>query len=113
MGGRGYGRVAAVTIPDETRRILFEAWCNRNPGAWNYIVGTALEYWRRGLKRISTKFLVEKCRYDYPHKTYGIPFLDANGNTHVYNINNNDTAVMARVLLEEYPDMPIETRRHA
>lgn len=97
-------------LQQEDRRTLFDMWREKNPGAWAYIRATALEYWHRGHKRISTKFLVEKCRYDWPHETVGIPFTDQNGKTHLYNVNNSDTPAMARVLLAEFPDMPIETR---
>lgn len=81
-----------------------------NPEAWRYIENMALNLYRRGHKRVSTKFLIEACRYLWPHKTRGIPFVDQNGKSRVYGINNSDTPVMARVLLELHPELPIETR---
>lgn len=100
-------------LQESDRRTLFDQWRDLNPMAWSYIVETAIALKTRGHKRISTKFLVEACRYLWPHKTVGVPFTDQNGKVRKYNINNNDTAIMARVLLEMYPDLPIETRDHA
>ena len=97
-------------LQDTDRRALFDEWRELNPDTWNFIKETAVALKVRGHRRVSTKFLVECARYLYPKETKGVPFTDHNGKVHVYRINNNDTAVMARVLLEEYPDMPIETR---
>lgn len=56
------------------------------------------------------EYLVEAQRYESPTSATPVPFTDQNGKTRSYNINNSDTAIMARVLLAEFPDMPIETR---
>lgn len=114
LGGRGYGRVAAVTyqfpLQESDRKELFDQWRELNPLAWGEIREHALLLWRRGHKRISTKYLVEAQRYESSTSATPVPFTDQNGKTRAYNINNSDTAIMARVLLAEFPDMPIETR---
>ena len=96
-------------LAPERREALFDEWMRRNPGAIQVIELWAIDYDRRGL-RVSTKLLVEKIRYDWPHKTHGVPFVDARGRQRTYSVNNNDTAVMARWLLRRHPGLRIETR---
>ena len=82
----------------------------RNPGAIQMLECWALAIDCRGV-RVSTKYLAEKLRYEWPHKTHGVPFVDAHGKKRVYSVNNSDTSVLARWLLRRHPDMKIETRR--
>lgn len=113
LGGRGYGRVADVRyypLSNEDRRELFDCWRELNPSAWSYIENTALDLYRRGHKRVSAKFLIEACRYLWPHKTVGVSYFDQNGKKRKFNIDNNITSVLGRVLLELHPELPIETR---
>lgn len=97
----------------QDREELFRQWRELNPGLWEDIVSHALWLRERGHRRISTKYLVEWARYEHPARAVGVPFVDQNGVGHVYRINNNDTALMGRLLLKLYPDLPIETRTHA
>ena len=109
--------MAAVRYGDplthEDREDLFRQWRELNLQLWHAIERHALWLYEKGHKRISTKYLVEWARYEYPIKAKGVPFTDHNGKSHVYCINNNDTALMGRLLLELHPELPIETRRHA
>ena len=71
---------------------------------------TALAIDARGM-RVSTKYLVEKQRYEGQHKIRGVPFVDGNGFEHEYAVNNTDAPLISRWLLERHPKMNIETRK--
>ena len=43
-------------------------------------------------------------------KLVGIPFFDDQGNEHTYGINNSDSSLLARWLLERNPRLRIELR---
>lgn len=70
---------------------------------------TALAIDARGL-RVSTKYLIEKQRYEGTVKLVGVPFVDDQGNEHTYGINNSDSSLLARWLLERHPKLRIELR---
>lgn len=93
----------------EYRRELFAEWCRLNPDALRQIELTAVAIDARGL-RVSTKYLVEKQRYEGTAKLVGVPFVDDSGNEHEYSINNSDTPILARWLLERHPRMNIQLR---
>lgn len=99
-----------VPITASARAVLFAEWCRRNPGPLMEMEQWALELYRRG-RVVSTKYLVEKQRYEGTERAEGVPFVDQVGRVHVYAINNNDTPLMARRLLEKYPRMDVRTRR--
>lgn len=92
------------------RQELFEKWCRLNPKTLNDIELTALAIDQRGM-RVSTKYLIEKQRYEGHHKIQGVPFRDGNGMEREYAINNTDTPLLSRWLLERHPKMRIETRK--
>lgn len=92
------------------RKNLFAEWCERNQKALRLIELTALAIDKRGL-RVSTKYLIEKQRYEGTVKLVGVPFLDDQGIEHTYGINNSDSSLLARWLLERNPDMRIELRQ--
>lgn len=93
----------------EDRRYLFKEWCEKNPKALREIELTALAIDARGL-RVSTKYLIEKQRYEGTTKLVGVPFVDDQGNEHTYGINNSDSSLLARWLLERNPKLRIELR---
>lgn len=95
--------------PDE-RRELFAEWCRLNPDALRVIELTAIAIDARGM-RVSTKYLIEKQRYEGRVKLVGVPFRDSHGYEHVFGINNTDSALLARWLLERNPDMNLQTRK--
>lgn len=92
------------------RRALFNRWCELNPKALREIELTALAIDARGL-RVSTKYLIEKQRYEGRVKLVGVPFFDDSGVEHTYGINNSDSSLLARWLLERHPSMRIELRK--
>lgn len=92
------------------RRALFNRWCELNPKALREIELTALAINVRGL-RVSTKYLIEKQRYEGRVKLVGVPFFDDSGVEHTYGINNSDSSLLARWLLERHPSMRIELRK--
>lgn len=94
----------------EDRRRLFEKWCDLNPEALEYVEQKALDYDVRGL-HIGVKHIAECLRFDSLIKLVGVPFYDGRGRTHEYCINNSDTSLLARWLLDRYPEMDIETRK--
>lgn len=70
---------------------------------------TALAIDARGM-RVSTKYLIEKQRYEGTSGLTGVPFLDGEGAEHTYKINNSDSSLLARWLLGRHPGMRIELR---
>lgn len=99
-----------VPISATSRAVLFAEWCRRNPGPLAEIDHWALELYRHG-RVVSTKYLVEKQRYEGVERAEGVPFVDQHGRVHCYAINNNDTPLLARRLLDKYPRMDVRTRR--
>ena len=102
--------VYPVPLKLKDRQELFERWCKLNPQALRQIELTALAIDQRGL-RVSTKYLIEKQRYEGTCELVGVPFRDGNGLEHVYAINNTDTPLLSRWLLEHHPDLNIELRK--
>ncbi len=103
-------RVYSMPLKVSDRRYLFKEWCEKNPRALREIELTALAIDARGL-RVSTKYLIEKQRYEGHVKLNGVPFYDDQGNEHTYGINNSDSSLLARWLLERNPEMRIELRQ--
>lgn len=103
-------RVYSMPLKVADRRYLFKEWCERNPKALREIELTALAIDARGL-RVSAKYLIEKQRYEGHVKLNGVPFYDDQGMPHVYGINNSDSSLLARWLLERNPEMRIELRQ--
>ena len=102
-------RVYPMPLKTEDRKYLFAEWCRLNPRALREIELTALAIDARGM-RVSTKYLIEKQRYEGRFKLVGVPFVDDQGTEHVYGINNSDSSLLARWLLKRNPDMNIELR---
>ena len=100
-----------VPLTPEDRADLFADWMEANPEAMAEIEAAAVAISWRG-KRVSTRYLVERQRYEGKARLTPIPFRDVHGNVHSYGINNNDTPILARYLKEKYPDMDIELRRY-
>ena len=88
---------------------LFEEWVRINPDAMREIELTALAIDARGI-RVSTKYLIEKQRYEGSAKLNPVTFYDDQGNPHTYGIKNTITPLLARWLLERHPEMNIWTK---
>mgnify|MGYP003104314129 FL=1 len=88
---------------------LFEEWVRINPDAMREIELTALAIDARGI-RVSTKYLIEKQRYEGGAKLNPVTFYDDQGNPHTYGICNTITPLLARWLLERHPEMNIWTK---
>ena len=88
---------------------LFEEWVRINPDAMREIELTALAIDARGI-RVSTKYLIEKQRYEGGAKLNPVTFYDDQGNPHTYGICNTITPLLARWLLERNPKLRIELR---
>lgn len=88
---------------------LFEEWVRINPDAMREIELTALAIDARGI-RVSTKYLIEKQRYEGSAKFNPVTFYDDQGNPHTYGIKNTITPLLARWLLERHPEMNIWTK---
>ena len=102
--------VVPVPLKAESYRVLFEEWRKANPKAWHEMELVALAIHRRGM-RVSTKYLIERQRYEGASKLVGVPYTDQYGIQHVYQINNTITPLLARCLLDANPDMRIEVRK--
>lgn len=85
---------------------LFEEWMRLNPDAMREIELTALAIDARGLC-VSTKYLIEKQRYEGGARLNPVTFYDDQGMPHVYGINNTITPLLARWLLKRHPEMNI------
>ena len=103
-------RVRPWPLRAEDRRELFAEWCRKNPDVLRELELTALSIDAHGL-RVSTKYLIERQRYEGHYKAVGVPFTDYQGTVRVYSVNNSDSSLMARWLLSRHPDMDIELRR--
>lgn len=88
---------------------LFEEWARINPEAMREIELTALAIDARGI-RVSTKYLVEKQRYEGHVKLNPVTFHDDQGSPHTYGICNTITPLLARWLLGRHPEMNIWTK---
>lgn len=69
-----------------------------------------LEAAARG-SRVSTKYLIERMRYEGRSKLVAVPYVDQYGVEHDYCINNTITPLMARWLLSLHPEMRIVTHK--
>lgn len=96
-------------LQTEDRLFLFRQWLDRNKDAVDEIEQAAIAIDAMG-RRVSTKYLIERQRYEGHAVLHGVPFHDAAGRAHAYGINNSDTSLLARWLLERHPKMRIETR---
>ena len=90
----------------QDHRELFEEWVRLNPEAMREIEMTALAIDASGI-RVSTKYLIEKQRYEGHAKLNAVTFYDNDGAPHTYGICNTITPLLARWLLERHPDMNI------
>lgn len=99
-----------VPLKAASYRELFAAWIEANPKTMHDIELTALSINARGM-RVSTKYLIEKQRYEGRYRLQAVPYVDQYGITHHYSINNTITPLMGRWLLEKYPDLRIEIRK--
>lgn len=71
----------------------------------------AAAVWMMGMcRRVSSKYLIERERYEGTETLHGVAFLDSEGEPHTYCINNSDSSLIARWLHEKYPDMDIRLR---
>ena len=105
-------RLAVYSLPlkIQDRIELFEKWCELNPKTLRSIELTALAIDQRGM-RVSTKYLIEKQRYEGQYQLTGVPFMNGSGQECVYAINNTDTPLLSRWLLDRHPGLNIETRK--
>lgn len=93
----------------EDRRELFSAWCRLNQEALTEMEAAAV--WMMGMgHRVSSKYLIERERYEGTATLHGVAFLDSDGEPHTYCINNSDSSLIDRWLHEKYPDMDIRLR---
>lgn len=102
--------VFPVPLKAESYRELFNEWLRVNPKAAHEIELTALAIHRRGL-RVSTKYLIERTRYESAYRLVPVPYTDQYGAEHRYSINNTVTPLLARWLLDMHPDLRIEVRK--
>lgn len=98
-----------MPLSPEDQEDLYQQWKTLNPMQVEEIEQAALYINSLG-KRVSTKYLVEKQRYESLTPIVGVPFTDIYGNVHEFKINNTHTPLIARDLLEKYPFLNIETR---
>lgn len=89
---------------------LFEEWVRLNPEAMREIELTALAIDARGI-RVSTKYLIEKQRYEGHVKLNPVTFYDDEGTPHTYGVCNTITPTLARWLLSRHPQMNIWIKR--
>lgn len=105
-------RAATYPVPLKAQSYvdLFIDWLKANPKAAHEIEAVALGIDARGL-RVSTKYLIERMRYEGRSKLVAVPYVDQYGVEHDYCINNTITPLMARWLLSLHPEMRIVTHK--
>lgn len=103
---RDESKPRSLPLRIQDHRELFDEWCALNPQALREIELTALAISEHG-KRVSTKYLIEKQRYEGRSKLNPVTFYDLSGHEHTYGINNTITPMLARYLLNRHPDMDI------
>ncbi|WP_130811425.1 hypothetical protein [Olsenella sp. Marseille-P4559] len=105
-------RAATYPIPLKARSYvdLFMAWLKANPKAAHEIEAVALGIDARGLT-VSTKYLIERQRYEGRTRLVAVPYIDQYGAEHNYCINNTVTPLLARWLLSMHPTLRIEKRK--
>ena len=104
-------RMASYPLPlrAEDRRKIFATWCRLNQEALTEMEAAAV--WMMGMgRRVSSKYLIERGRYEGTTTLHGVAFLDGDGEPHTYCINNSDSSLNARWLHEKYPEMDIRLR---
>jgi hypothetical protein len=74
----------------------FEAFHKANPQVYRIIVGLARRYAARGLRHLSVKHLYEVARYEV---------FFATQSADLFKLNNNYTALYARMIEEREPDL--------
>ena len=102
--------VFPVPLKAKSYSALFAAWVKANPKVMHELEMVALGINQRGLK-VSTKYLIERQRYEGRTRIVSVPYVDQYGVEHAYSINNTVTPLLARWLLERHPEMRIETRK--
>lgn len=105
-----HGHVYPRALRAHDRRELFRQWCEANPAVLDEMERMALDLARRG-KRVSSKYLIERERYEGTCRPVGVPFFDEEGQLHRYAINNSDAPLITRWLLDRHPDMDVKPRR--
>jgi hypothetical protein len=103
------GHVYPRSLRAHDRRELFRQWCEANPGVLDEMERMALDLARRG-KRVSSKYLMERERYEGTCRPVSVPFFDEEGQLHRYAINNSDAPLITRWLLDRHPDMDVKPR---
>lgn len=105
-------RAAIYPVPLKAQSYLelFAAWLEANPQAAHEIEAVALGIHARGLK-VSTKYLIERQRYEGRTQLVSVPYIDQYGTRHTYSINNTVTPLLARWLLSKHPEIRIDKRK--
>lgn len=105
-------RAATYPVPLKAQSYvdLFMSWLKANPKAAHEIEIVALGIDARGLT-VSTKYLIERQRYEGRTRLVAVPYVDQYGAEHNYCINNTVTPLLARWLLSLHPKMRIEKRK--
>lgn len=104
------GKLRPVPLRAQDQVELFEEWVRLNPEAMREMELTALAIDARGV-RVSTKYLIEKLRYEGASRLTPVTFYDCQGNKHTYSTCNAFTPIMARWLLARHPGMRVVTAR--
>lgn len=103
-------RLCASPLGASDIKALFEDWCRINPDALHEIELTALAIDSKGL-RVSTKYLIERQRYEGRYKLNAVPWVDQYGGGHEWCIDNRITPCLARWLLARHPLMKVVCRK--
>lgn len=92
-------------LKDELRD-LWEEWKKRNPQAVSWLYNEAkASYWYG--KRVSSKYLIEKLRYESGIDINPVIYFDQKGNEHKYAISNDLTHFIAVWLKDLMPSLDI------
>jgi hypothetical protein len=84
---------------DRNHELGARLWVENNPEAWRYVKSQALAAKDHGHK-FSMRALLEHVRW-----YFAVQRVNADGTTTTYKVNNNQIPHLARILVEQRPDL--------
>lgn len=89
---------------------LWQEWKNKNPLAMHWFYTQARGFYYRGA-RVSSKYLIEKLRYESGLRIESVPFIDNYGVLHTFGISNTLTPFIGRWLKGRIPELDIQLNK--
>lgn len=115
LGGLAeYGEPFQLTeyagMSGEEMRGLFAEWCRANDEALYYVLSQANYLASRG-RTFSSKYLLEKMRYETDMQLVRIVYIDAHGAEHYLKLSNDLTHFLGKLIKELLPHARITVKK--